>query len=705
MTKTKTKVLAISAAAVLTAGIAGVALSGLADLRRVEALDATSTVTYPFDNGANSFQNATIVNSAKGTDFNTLEITFDKVTDFTSVDYVAVQLNVSKLGAGNAVSFGAGFFSENMGGIVYWDTVDKNYGATSSVLFQTEDGKFNSAPLKAQKTDSDLFYRDGDNLVFSKTAKGTLWIPTTALNKRGWDGGDLSKLDQTRIKSLYLIYNVSSSYDWELQFGSIGVYEGEPDATQMKYVADCTRGERRNGYFLGGAPQASVSFNSDKAMPKIPYAFAEGEDAFKNTVNWKPTAANETLTVNFDEATADLSNATHLLVQYFSTKSPRLQFTLSDGTKKSAIAASKRVFFMPMGANYSEWFVSTNASGFSLGMNKGMLMMGMVIVPIENLASGVSLAAVSSLEIKTGGATDVIIGGVASYTAERGDGAYADGTATKLLDLATSKINKFTASAENTLTELQAKPNYNTMYGTSTTVTQDLMLGGKTGEYSEENKTDTGVIFNGGGAYGKAEATKDTYNNDAMKVTATAAVGDGYMAMTNLGGGYSWAGAKGVTLWARNDSEIEVSFNIELECTAVVSKSNGNKQIANDRFNVTQGNRFYLYDVNTGKTSIYMTRPTVSLPVGFEGWVFVPFTAFDRASWSNAGVTDETFMGENSYVSFVAFSVEAAKNLNASFSVNSVGAYYETPKFESAFVNANGKSIPELMGLNAQEEN
>ena len=84
-----------------------------------------------------------------------------------------------------------------------------------------------------------------------------------------------------------------------------------------------------------------MSFPSDKAMPKIPYAFAEGADAYKNTVNWKPTAANETLTVTFDEATADLSDATHLLVQYFSTQAPRLQFTLSDGTKKSAIAASK----------------------------------------------------------------------------------------------------------------------------------------------------------------------------------------------------------------------------------------------------------------------------------------------------------------------------------------------------------------------------
>ena len=157
MTKTKTKVLAIAAATVMTAGIAGAALSDLADYRRVEALDATSTAAYPFDNGANSFQNATIVNSSKGTEFNTLEITFDKLTDFTDVDYVAVQLNISKLGAGNTVSFGAGFFSQNMGGIVYWDTVDKNYGATSSVLFQTEDGKFNSAPLKANKTDSDLF--------------------------------------------------------------------------------------------------------------------------------------------------------------------------------------------------------------------------------------------------------------------------------------------------------------------------------------------------------------------------------------------------------------------------------------------------------------------------------------------------------------------------------------------------------------------
>lgn len=701
MTKTKTKVLAIAVATVMTAGIAGAALSDLADYRRVEALDATSTVTYPFATGADAFKSAptfiapTQYNQNNVMDGSTplgtweyVEPGFGKTVNLTSATYIAVQLRIDKGNPGLTM------------GLI--ENADR-FRATSA---DNGDDESKRAPVYLQKEDGTII-RKGiryDAINFTQGECGTLYIPMSSM---GWQWNN-SNSNLTKVKSFYYTANDIYNWNYEITIGEIGYYTGDPaESATLTKLIDLSNGELPRSRYYIGAGNTTMSFPSDKAMPKIPYAFAEGADAYKNTVNWKPTAANETLTVTFDEATADLSDATHLLVQYFSTQAPRLQFTLSDGTKKSAIAASKRVFFMPMGANYSDWFVNTNANGFVLGMNKGMLMMGMVIVPIENLANGVNLAAVSSLEIKTGGATDVIIGGVASYTAERGDGAYADGTATKLLDLAASKFAKFTASAENTLTELQAKPNYNKMYGTSATVTQDVTYTGKTynSEWSGEEDQNTAGLIWIGGSHGKVEMTKDTYQQDALKFTATAATGNGYTSTQDLGSQYSWAGAKGITLWARNDSEIEVSFNLEVECTAVVSKSNGNKQAVSDRFNVTQGNRFYLYDVNTGKTSIYMTRPTVSLPVGFEGWVFIPFTAFNRASWSNNGVTAETFMGENSYVNYLALSIEAAKNLNASFSVNSFGAYYKTPKFESAFVNANGDSIPELMGLNAQEEN
>ncbi len=691
MTKTKTKVLAIAAATVMTAGIAGAALSDLADYRRVEALDATSTVTYPFATGADAFKSAptlSMPSTASEDYWEYAEVLFDSETvDFTEATYVAIQIKMEKGNPGLTI----GLIENNDRYFIDSNGDNKTDAERNPVYFQSENGSIKRIAIQYNA------------VSLGENACGTLYIPMASM-KWQWNNNN-SNL--TKVKSFYYTANRLYNRDYAFTIGEIGLYKGEPGTAEMEKIVNLSKGERAKSKYYSGSANVSFAFPGDKAMPKIPYAFAEGEDAFKNTVNWKPTAANETLTVTFDEATADLSDATHLLVQYFSTQAPRLQFTLSDGTKKSAIAASKRVFFMPMGANYSDWFVSTNASGFSFGTNKGMLMMGMVIVPIENLASGVNLAAVSSLEIKTGGATDVIIGGVASYTAERGDGAYADGTATKLLDLAASKFAKFTASAENTLTELQAKPNYNKMYGTSTTVTQDVTYTGKTynSEWSGEEDQNTAGLIWIGGSHGKVEMTKDTYQQDALKFTATAATGNGYTSTQDLGSQYSWAGAKGITLWARNDSEIEVSFNLEVECTAVVSKSNGNKQAVSDRFNVTQGNRFYLYDVNTGKTSIYMTRPTVSLPVGFEGWVFIPFTAFNRASWSNNGVTAETFMGENSYVNYLALSIEAAKNLNASFSVNSFGAYYKTPKFESAFVNANGDSIPELMGLNAQEEN
>ena len=157
------------------------------------------------------------------------------------------------------------------------------------------------------------------------------------------------------------------------------------------------------------------------------------------------------------------------------------------------------------------------------------------------------------------------------------------------------------------------------------------------------------------------------------------------LAMT---GGWSWEGMTGVSFWARNDSDIEVSFNLEVDCK--VGK-------ISDRFNIKQGNRFYLYDINTGKTTIYMTRPCATLPVGFEGWVYVPFNAFARADWSQNGVTE--FMGENSMVSYLAITMHAATYKDKPFSVNNFGGYTKVPSFESYYVKSEN-TIPGLLGLN-----
>ena len=94
-----------------------------------------------------------------------------------------------------------------------------------------------------------------------------------------------------------------------------------------------------------------------------------------------------------------------------------------------------------------------------------------------------------------------------------------------------------------------------------------------------------------------------------------------------------------------------------------------------------------------------MTRFTCSLPVGFEGWVRIPFSAFARADWSTNGVTQEQFMGEGSTVSYLAITVHQPTYTQKTIAVNKFGAYGETPKFESVIVTGHGKSMKDLLKL------
>ena len=149
-----------------------------------------------------------------------------------------------------------------------------------------------------------------------------------------------------------------------------------------------------------------------------------------------------------------------------------------------------------------------------------------------------------------------------------------------------------------------------------------------------------------------------------------------------------------------NDSDTEVSFNLEIDV------KHPNSTSVKGRFNVQGGYRFWLYDVKTGEQTIYMTRPCVTLPVGFEGWVRVPFEAFAQAQWSltdpNYGTFEpELFMKEGSYVTYLAVTIYSGNYTNKTFALNKIGGYTTTPSFISDLVKESEtrKSIKTLMEL------
>ena len=262
---------------------------------------------------------------------------------------------------------------------------------------------------------------------------------------------------------------------------------------------------------------------------------------------------------------------------------------------------------------------------------------------------------------------------------------------TKLLDLSSDRSEKYAVTSDleanrGTLSFVEADAVRETMGDATIDITGE----GKTNSSFSESGSTGNVVING--SYGSLEVVEDSYGEDALQLTATGITGDGFTAFTlSEGEDIDWTNGKGVSFWARNDSDAEVSFNLEVDCRIASG--------ASSRFNILQGNRYWLYDVNTGKTTIYMSRPTATLPAGFEGWVRIPFSAFERASWSS-GVSKEEFMSEGSVVSYFGITISAASYLNQSFSINNIGAYSTTPQFSSSFVDAGGKTIPELLGLN-----
>lgn len=379
------------------------------------------------------------------------------------------------------------------------------------------------------------------------------------------------------------------------------------------------------------------------------------------------------------------------MVQYFCAGAPGLQYKLKAGNNYYSVAGKegKSVYFQQEGSA-----VSVKACDITYAHVNNAIVgkMGALVIPMDSMAwesTAGDLSAVDSLIVTTNakynGNFNLIVGEIGYYS--------EDDAFTKVLDLSSRQDDKFSATSalEENRGSVEFKRGKRDMMGDAT-----IDYTGKSVTNVEFNETSGSVagIWNGG-SFGRREAATDSYGKPAVKFTTLGAnpAGDAYTAFDlAAAGGFSWAGMKGVSFWARNDSDTEIAFNIEVDCKLSSGLS--------DRFNIKQGNRFWLYDVNTGKTSIYMTRPTATLPAGFEGWVRIPFTAFARADWSTNGVTKDQFMSEGSMVGYLAITVHSENYKNKSFTVNNFGGYQTTPRFSSAFVSSNGKSIAELMELN-----
>lgn len=649
---------------------------------RFDAADLSGTTTYPFRTGENAFQNGAKwtapTTGAAGDSYELFVERFDVGTvDLSHAGYLAVQFEAVKGSPGLTVGL-----LENRGGADdRYSTANQGASTDKKGYFIGEDGAVSTLP--------------------STFNYGALWVPQgykgtllVSMDSMGWQWNN-GGCDLTEVRAFYIETNAKYDYNFEVIIGEVGFYDKSPlDGGEFTKLIDLSTS--KNGMFEMHGDSVLSFVGHVETDPELPesmaYPYRTGENAYFNGKKWIAPATGATgddwqkLTVTFDQA-MNISSADFLSVQMGLDGGPGLTYALLDGDgKRFSIEADSADLRNVFNTNDEGVFagkpIRIQYKAISASFSSGQL-----LIPLNILGwvgEEGSLENIVALEISTNRRFNYnftyTIGEIGFITGDiDGDEVFA-----KALDLSTLKNSQFvyTGSTSSDFTLVDAVVE-RTVYG-------DTLI-----NWTATNKNAAAFGIWDGGAAGEAKMSTDSYGDTAvtLKATGVREGADAYCAITISGGaGWSWAGYKGVTFWAKNESDVEVAFNLEVDCKTATSS---------DRFNIKQGNRFFLYDVNTNKSSIYMTKPTATLPVGFEGWVRIPFTAFAKADWSTGTVTPAEFMAEGTTCTYLAITVDARIYSGKEFTVNKFGGYSTSPSFISSFVvpSDDRKSILDLMDL------
>ena len=535
--------------------------------------------------------------------------------------------------------------------------------------------------------------------------EGMLVMPLSSLAWVSWAGENKSL---SQINGIFIETNAKYNFDFALTIGEIGFYEGNFErGGKFTLVKDLSEDPQKGAYYNARPAQNPLEWPAEPKPSiigvEVEYPFATGENAFSNAVIWNgvakaPNMGNwQTLNIAIDKA--DLSQATYIAVQYSAKAgAPGITYGLEHGGARYSLAGKadgEIIYFVE-----ADGIVKKGAEVLYSASN--IYYTGMLLIPMDAMAwqfgdeADRDLTEIERIILTTDSYYnynyDIIVGEIGYYTGEAGT---ADFQFHKLLDTTNGhQRDHFTCTSVDPAYVGKVGVNKvdRTTYGDA-----ELQVFGT-------NKSGSDYAIWDGGSYGKVEMGVDSYGDDAIVMTSTGAnpTGDSYTAITLADGiAYDWSDGKGVTLWVRNDSEGEISFNIQLDCLVDVD---GDGVKDRGRFNVRQGYQFWLYDINTGKDTIYMTRPEVTIPKGFEGWVRVPFGAFHQADWSlvdpgHKVIPRNYFMAEGSVVGYLAVTIHAPSYQGMTFAVNKLGYYKTTPILATAIMTDDSKSIKKLMGL------
>ncbi len=142
--------------------------------------------------------------------------------------------------------------------------------------------------------------------------------------------------------------------------------------------------------------------------------------------------------------------------------------------------------------------------------------------------------------------------------------------------------------------------------------------------------------------------------------------------------------AKGITCYLKNLSRKEITINVEFEER---TKVNGESVV--ERWNVQLGAMLMYYDINTKQEFIRMAKPSIVIPVGFEGYIRIDFSQYSVPAWCTVG---DMQLDLNATMSGIFVTTDCSNNEGLSFVISDFGVYFNETKINTLFETSD-KSI------------
>lgn len=672
----------------------------------IHRANAVTTVTYPFRTGEDAFANGSTWSGITPQEIETLEVAYYGLGAGVPMNYengyIAIQLQPNSAFA-----------------MMYYFDVST---PTGPIRFQTMGGT-----PEAPGSPAYFVSENGDvtniNVIYSHLqfpaslagVAGMMVIPLSTFISPSSTGTE----DWTKVLSVGLIVNSQYNHSFSLKMGEVGYYESDTDTAMSKIItldtqqANSQLAEVSNGTltFIAGAGQEAPELPTPEfnAGEIISYPLRTGENNFAFGALWSGVTKNPDESVEgyqtlfFDMNPVDMSSKGYLAIQMEKVGEVDGGFTVFIQGKNTA---GTDVRFQTMGGTPTipsayYYFVDESGVVTPIGVYYNAVVFpstlsnkaGVLIVPVSTLEPSWDVAAAQTFKWE-----EVKMVGLLTHS------YYNYGFTYKLGEVAYYQESPKTSYDYETIFPLASKEYYNNFIYAGTTgsikrieeikvipeqtkdkYTPDPNIKGYQTYLNFNGVTDVSTFtFDENGTVGVLGTTTDTYGDTALTLKATEVGGDGYTVPYVVKDvSYNWSDAKGVMIWAKNLHEGEAGFNFEFDVRKN-GEVNPNKR---SRFNLAQGVRYYAYDLRTGVESICQTAPTITLPKGFYGWVFVPFASFSKPSWSIFNGPN-TLDFENIYVFQVGISINQKFDLNKTIAFNKIGVYKDVISISTSFKNS-----------------